>query len=141
MIVLQFWLLFIADSPSEADWCLTLTCKHSTIALIYLTASPDKFPFTICITLMVGPQKPLGQRINLQHCTKTHSVCLCVRVYMSRLCSSFVNWEIFTAVSVCSSVLVILFCSEGAVLSLENRFEGFEGFFFQILQDVMKRNF
>lgn len=73
---------------------------------------------------MVGPRKPPGQRINLQHCNKK-SICACV----SRLCSSFVNEEIFTAVSVCSSILANLFCSEGAILSLEYRFEGFEGFF------------
>lgn len=36
-----FTLLFVADSPSEADWCLTLKCKHSTIAFINMTASSD----------------------------------------------------------------------------------------------------
>lgn len=55
---------------------------------------------------------------------------------MSKVCSSFVNWENFTAVSVCSSILANLFCIEGTILSSEYRFKGF----FQTLKDVMKRN-
>lgn len=44
---------------------------------------------------------------------------------VSGVCSSFVIWENSTAVSVCSSILANLFCSEGAILSSEYRFEGF----------------
>lgn len=44
---------------------------------------------------------------------------------MSGVCRSFVNWENFTAVSVCSSILADVFCSELAILSSEYGFESF----------------